>query len=521
MGLLGSLLLFTQGLWPVQAADRLEVEIDGVVLPITVEELGLWVRSGGRSRSELNTWLMLLDADSRAGLIRLLKAPVLTRRSFGQQMLRSWAARPLLDALGDLIRVEGAKGVRSQEVLTTLERLLSKQASVSTLDLLEALPNERLRLDLDALVLAASRWRHQMQRHQVLTAQLASSTATAQSTSAELTSERDVSMRSMRLAADHRPEGVRVQIWSPPPERSGSTSSWVVLMPGLGGDPEHFHWLARALASQGWPVVVIGHPGSDAAAVQALLDGRSPFVGAKALRQRLADLKSVLGAHRSDQLAIDAEEVVLVGHSLGALTALLAAGAEPVNGLEERCQLALKDLPLTNLSQLLQCELAAGEVLTPLPPSTSLKAVVGLNSFGSLIWPSTPLGSLQTPLLLMGGTFDLITPPLSEQLALLGALGNHPASRAVIVEGASHFSPVRVEGQAGNGRGDDLFQLGENLVGIQPLAVQRQLAGELIQFLREVELGESMGMSQHLHAGSIRWHRLNRDDAKRLVKDSQ
>ena len=98
MGLLSSLLLFTQGLWPVQAADRLEVEIDGVVLPITVEELGHWVRSGGRSRSELNTWLMLLDADSRAGLIRLLKAPVLTRRSFGQQMLRSWAARPLLDA---------------------------------------------------------------------------------------------------------------------------------------------------------------------------------------------------------------------------------------------------------------------------------------------------------------------------------------------------------------------------------------------------------------------------------------
>jgi hypothetical protein len=42
-------------------------------------------------------------------------------------------------------------------------------------------------------------------------------------------------------------------------------------------------------------VVIVEHPGSDAEAVQALLDGRQPFDGAKALRQRLLDLDAVLG----------------------------------------------------------------------------------------------------------------------------------------------------------------------------------------------------------------------------------
>ena len=63
MGLLSSLLFFNAGLWPSRAADRLEVEIDDVVLPVKVSDLGAWVRSEGKSRSELKTWLLLLDED--------------------------------------------------------------------------------------------------------------------------------------------------------------------------------------------------------------------------------------------------------------------------------------------------------------------------------------------------------------------------------------------------------------------------------------------------------------------------
>ena len=68
---------------------------------------------------------------------------------------------------------------------------------------------------------------------------------------------------------------------------------------------------------------------------------------------------------------------------------------------------------------------------------SELAAVVGLNSFGSLIWPAGLSSPVPIPVLLMGGTLDLITLPLAEQLGLLASFGQHLLSRAVIVEGES------------------------------------------------------------------------------------
>ena len=407
MGLLGSLLLSTCGSWPVRSTERVEVKIDGVVLPVSVDELGAFVRSSEGdpsqfSRSELSTWMTLLAPESKEGLIRLLNAPVLTRRSLGRQLLSSWGAGPLLDALGELIRVEDGGRINRSLVLSTLEQLLERQETVSTLDVLEALPTQQLRLDLDALVGAANRWRLELQRHQALMQALAQQEARLQplNWSGRVTSSDEP--RQLTLAVGHRSRPLRVESWVP--ELPREDRNWVLMMPGLGGDPNHFHWLARALVQAGWPVALLEHPGSDAAAVQALLEGRQSFDGAEALRQRKADLVAVLDAQQQGDLNIPGDEVVLMGHSLGALTALLASGAAVVPGMEQRCEWALAGLPLTNLSELLQCELAAGRVLEgnamlPLP-----RAVVGFNSFGGLIWPHHSSQALPLPLLLVGGT---------------------------------------------------------------------------------------------------------------------
>jgi predicted dienelactone hydrolase len=513
MGLMGSLLLSTCGTWPVRSTERMEVKIDGVVLPVSVEELGAFVRSpqgdpSQLSRSELFTWMSLLAPESKEGLIRLLKAPVLSRRSLGRQLLSSWGAGPLLDALGELIRVEDGGRINRSLVLSTLEQLLERQETVSTLDVLEALPTQQLRLDLDALVGAANRWRLELQRHQGLMRALAQEEAQVQSLPLGGRSRSLGAPLQSTLAVDHRSRPLRVERWIPESPRDDRT--WILMMPGLGGDPSHFHWLARSLMKAGWPVALLEHPGSDAAAVQALLEGRQSFDGAAVLKQRLADLSAVLDAQRQGDLNIPGEEVVLMGHSLGALTALLASGAGVVPGMDQRCEGALAGLPLTNLSKLLQCELAAGRVLdrnamAPLP-----RAVVGFNSFGGLIWPYGSSQALPIPLLLMGGTLDLITPALHEQVALLAGLAQHPASRVVVVEGASHFSPIRVDGQGAATEGDDLFRLGEE---------QRVIAFEVIRFLNSLSTEPSLQGSFHLtdSSSTTRWHRLDRRRAQELV----
>ena len=518
-GVVCSLLFSLLSPWPSQAAERLEVSIDGVLLPIAVEDLRAWVGSGDRDRTELSTWLQLLDADSREGLIRLLQAPVLTRSSFGQQLLRSWAAGPLLDAIGALVQLTDGDSISSDDVLATLDALLKQRSSVSTIDLLEALPGEQLRLDLDALLGAAARWRSQLERHQALMSDLGQRQAQPLPPSRSESGEGSF-MQTVLLPVSHRRYPLRLRLWRP--SQGQADPLWVVLMPGLGGSPDHLEWLAQRLADGGRSVALLDHPGSDAAAVQALLEGREPFDGGAALQQRLLDLDAVLRAQSEQRIPLPGEEVVLIGHSLGALTALVATGLRPDPQVAQRCRLLLADLPLTNLSRLLQSELVERDVLTSSNVVVDAAGVVGLNSLGGVIWtspePNQPVG----PLLLLGGTLDLITPPLEEQIALLPALSRHPASQVVVIEGASHFSPIRVEDTRSQKPEDDLFQLGEELVGVQPRRVQEVMAHEIKAFLDA--LGASKAPPRPEGAFSrdgVRWHRIGPKAADRLVRRYQ
>jgi hypothetical protein len=146
--------------------------------------------------------------------------------------------------------------------------------------------------------------------------------------------------------------------------------------------------------------------------------------------------------------------------------------------------------PQANLSRLMQCQLpgiigdgaaSAAPGLAQVSQPTPLLGVVAFNGFGSLLWPYRGLQDLNVPVLLVGGSLDLVTPPVQEQLAVF-ARARHPRSRLVLVEGASHFSPVRIES-----RGEALFQLGEELVGIAPLKVQALLLNLTTEFLQGME----------------------------------
>jgi predicted dienelactone hydrolase len=92
--------------------------------------------------------------------------------------------------------------------------------------------------------------------------------------------------------------------------------------------------------------------------------------------------------------------------------------------------------------------------------------VVSLQGFGSLLWPQRGLRPLKVPVLLVGGSLDLITPPLTEQLPLF-LPDPQRQSRLVVLDGGSHFSPVRIASSR-----QALFQLGEELVGVEPQRVQ-------------------------------------------------
>jgi len=502
------------------AAELLEIRLDGLAIPIPLDQLDAFSLGAPPPQSpaadELTVWLSLLQPRSRQDLRILLRTPLLQDRSFVRQLLDSWAGVQMLEELGGLLTTP--EGGRTTTLLqSTLRQLLQKGRPVTAIELLRSMPPARLTLQLDGLLVLAERWRQQLRQQQLALQGLQRLELRPRRSRPFAEAVAQVPRpRQLELAVAHRREALPLEIWTARQDRNSAAAGrpWLLLMPGLGGTAEQLGWLAGTLADRGWSAVVLQHPGSDGAALRAALDGQRPPPGAESLPTRLDDVAAVLAAQRQGRLGIGGDGVVLVGHSLGGLTALLAAGLEPVPGLEGRCRQALERLPINNPSRLLQCQLASTGLPQTPPRSPDLRGVVVLNGFGSLLWPGRGLAPLPLPVLMAGGSLDLVTPPEEEQLGLFLPAGD-PRSRLVMVDGGSHFSPVRVTEEE-----EVLFRLGSELVGVEPKSVQRlllRLTSEFLQTLEQPLLLPSQRLSQEGVTAYVldpeaarRWRRLVR-----------
>ena len=500
----------------LQAAERFEIHFDGMTIPISIKELIDWSNGEEESNSELASWLHLLGFKERKGLTKFLNTPLVRDKSMARQILRSWSGRKLLDEISDLILMD--EDSSGESVLDTLEKLLNEKDEVTTFDLLNSLSVKAIHIDLDGWIEVANNWRTELKKQQKLISDLLSENEipVKREESNLLPFEiKETEYELISLIVSHRTDPLKLELWKPS-FRKKTRRNWVLLMPGLGGDRTHFNWLARSLSHKGWPVVVLSHPGSDSLALEALVKGRLPVPGAEVIPDRMNDLDSVLQAKKLGEIDISAEEVVLMGHSLGALTAVLASGVKIDDQLGNRCQKVLDNLSLTNLSSLLQCQIV-DIPLSDRKNMENLSAIVGMNSFGSFLWQENTDNQINVPLFLTGGTFDLVTPSISEQLGLLLSVSSSPFSRVLLIEGASHFSPIRVEGQMSQSEGKDLFNLGESIVGYHPLSVQSLLAFQIVSFLDKLEEKKSIPSKINLTKGELKFHVLDRTIIEKLV----
>jgi predicted dienelactone hydrolase len=486
---------------PAAAVERLVVQVGGLELPLELSQLEDWLRNPA-GRSELEPWFNLLDPATRRDLATLLSRPFPVRGDQAAPLLDSWAGRQLLQQLGRVLRPP--QGEAAPLLLDLFRRADGRQTPTQ---LLRQSPGTSLQLDLDALLDLGEQLQRQLIAQRRLVQQLQ---ALDLPPLPPLPPSRQSVLRTeVRLAVEHRPQPLPLSlVW---PAGGPLRGRWVLLSHGLGGSREQLLWLAEGLASRGWPVVVVQHPGSDDAAVRDLLAGQRSLPGVETLPERIQDLQAVSRAmadrrlHFGDRMTPAA--MVLSGHSLGGLADLLWAGARPGRDLADRCQRALTAIPVLNSSLLLQCQLSGTE-LPVLDPPADLGGVVTLNGFGSLVWGRNGLGRLDLPVLLVGGSLDLITPPLAEQIGPFRQLKD-PRSRLVLVEGASHFSPVRLE------RETPLLQLGDDLVGKDPRQVQELLLEVHTLFLQGLEPGSPPPVGV-LRQGNVRAWILDRASADRL-----
>ena len=486
-------------------------------IPFTLNQLSN-LESYKNDSTEVIDWFKKIGFLKLLEISKLLDFPVFKEESLNRQVLRSWIGRKVLSELSNTILVPNDKdGI---EIFNTIENLLEVKKVVSTLDIIKSLPSEEISLDIDNLILIISSWKNELSKQQNLIGKLNLLEKTNSHFSKKKATEyyQGIVRVNKKIYSSHRVDPLKIELWRNTKETS--EKDLIIFMPGLGGDINNFRWIGNELSKRGWPILFIDHKGTNSEAFLEVMEGSDAIPGSADLfLYRLKDLAAVIKAHNNGKFGLANNSYILMGHSLGALIAFLYEGNLPKDGFNERCNIALKDLAITNLSKLVQCQL--NEI--PLPEINNLNkanGIVGFNSFGSIIWPKENDSGIEIPVLFIGGTYDLITPLISEQFKVFLSTTSNPLNRFLIIEGASHFSPIRIDDYySENLKSTDIFRINKSFIGSNPNLVQNLSLKVIVDFLENLKNYESIKIIKNQRESNLDFHILDRRTLKQVIKN--
>ena len=508
LGFLG--LFFDNG---SKAAEKINIKFEEMNIPFTIEQLTKLEKFKDDS-TELTDWLKNNGLIKVFELSKFLEYPVFKEEGLNRELLRSWVGRKILTELSKTITVPNDNN--GIEIYNTIENLLDDKNEISTLDIIKALPSEEISLDIDNLILIISSWKNELAIQQNLISKLNNleKINIEPLTNSKNVTSSDLLKINKKIYAPHRVKPFEIELWKR--NKQSDKKELIIFMPGLGGETNNFKWIGNELTKMGWPILFIDHRGSNLKTFTEVLDGGESIPGsADFYLNRIKDLDAVLEAHGNGEFGLPNNSYTLMGHSLGALIALLYEGNQPTDQLEERCNSALKDFAVTNLSKLIQCQLSE----IPFPEkneNNKAKAIIGFNPFGSLVWPKENSSGIKIPTLLIGGTYDLITPLMNEQFSVFSAL-NNSSNRFLIFEGASHFSPIRVNDSSKENY--DVFKISKSFIGADPILVQNLSSKFIIKFLENIENQEIPAIIKNQRDLGIDFHLLDPETIKEVSKN--
>lgn len=219
----------------------------------------------------------------------------------------------------------------------------------------------------------------------------------------------------------------------------------IVISHGIASDRSSFAYLAEHLASHGFAVAVLEHPGSNAERVRRYLTGLAGPLEAKEFINRPLDIKFLLDElerrEKSDPdlQGLNFEQVGAMGHSFGGYTVLSLAGAKiNFDQLQQDCS---PNISSFNLSLFLQCQVTELEVKDYALQDDRIKAVLAINPVSSSIFGESEISQIRVPVMLVANSQDIATPIVSEQVRPFTWLTT-PNKYLVLIENATHFSAI-------------------------------------------------------------------------------
>jgi predicted dienelactone hydrolase len=243
----------------------------------------------------------------------------------------------------------------------------------------------------------------------------------------------------------------------------------IIISPGFGADKSNFSYLGEHLASYGFAVAILNHPGSDrqnlhnflAGTTKELLEAAELINRPQNISYLLDELQRQEHRHPSPLGRLNLEHVGVIGHSLGAYAGLTLAGAKPnIKDLQQHCQ--GDRVPINfdwfNPSQQFQC--LASRLSTHNNYQLSdrrIKAVFAINPIGSNIFGEAELNKLQIPVAFVAGSSDVIAPPLLEQIEPYSWLGSRDKYLLLINQGTHSYGSSETFGRLASSSTDKSF----------------------------------------------------------------
>ncbi len=259
----------------------------------------------------------------------------------------------------------------------------------------------------------------------------------------------------------------------------------VIISHGLGNDRTSYAYLGRHLASHGFLVINVEHPGSNAEQINALLVGKSAEVVANdEFIQRPRQISALLNYLEREATQygslINFGQVGVVGQSFGGYTALALAGATlDFEVLRASCPPSSLTL---NVSLLLQCQ--AGQLAEPSETMLSLqdgrvRAAISINPITSVLFGEESMGQVTTPTMIVSSGADTVAPALQEQLVPFTWL-TQPDRYLLLMRQGTHFSTIAL-----TETGSEAFDLPTQIIGPDPFLAQDYLEASSLAFLTQ------------------------------------
>ena len=451
-------------LWslPTQAAETVYVSLGVLEISVSVESLEKYAKDGAITQ-ELAAYTRYLNEEQKERLQEVLTLPADLDTIAIAQFLYSPQGEAVLRQFGDIIDTKARQGgfyaIRSALILAAAD-----PDGLTLLNFLQHFPTDGLRINSGRgleLVSQLSRFIKQTDQTVALIEQeaLEQSLKTAGTKSdsfpRNLQSQGTIpyTRQSLDLADQRREilqaESIQFTTREIPTDLYLPQASTferpplIIISHGLGSDRKTYSYLAQHLASYGFAVATIEHPGSNARQLQSLLMGLKNEVSPPSeLINRPKDIQFLLNHLESNyNTQINLNQIGILGQSYGAYTSLAIAGAEiNYERVTERCATQETAMVL-NFSVLLQCQLLRLPRKDYNFNDPRIKAVFAINPLTSIIFGQEGLEKIDVPTLLVTGNADTVTPALAEQIRPFTWLET-PEKYLVLLKRGTHFSTL-------------------------------------------------------------------------------